>query len=125
MLNLDIINTATGKFGPPMGDSAGSVDPSTWGKVNILAQNNDITITTNEGKGTPMADIPSIFITSNGNQSLIQIDSRGRMQVQINKSINIVSETDEINITAEQDINLTSNKGDINIQTPNGVINLN
>lgn len=113
--NLDIVNTSTGLYGPP-----GSTD---WGKVNIMAQNNDITITANEGVATPMADIPSIFITTNGNSSLIQINSRGKMEVQINKSINIVSESDDINIVAEKgDINITSVEGDIKLSSGGNIL---
>lgn len=117
-LNLDIVNTSTGQKAPP-----GSTN---WGKVNILAQNNDVTITANKGTATSMEDLPSIFISTNGNNSLIQINSRGRMEVQINKSINIISETDDINIVAQQgDINLVAQQGDINLSTPSGKIYLN
>jgi len=116
--NLDIVNASTGQNAP---------DPNknnSWGRINLLAQNNDMTLTCNEGKGTPMQDVPSIFITTNGKASVIQIDSRGRLQVQINKQINIVSESDDINIEAQGDINLTAG-GNINLSTPTGVINLN
>ncbi len=115
--NLDIVNTSTGANAAP-----GS---SNWGKVNILAQNNDMTLTCNEGKGTSMQDVPSMFITTNGKDSLIQIDSRGRCELVINKQINITSETEGINITAANDINITSTNGNINLSTPTGVINLN
>ena len=115
--NLDIVNTSTGQNAPP--------NSSNWGKVNILSQNNDMTLTCNEGKGTSMQDVPSMFITTNGKDSLIQIDSRGRCEVVVNKQINITSETQGINITAADDINITSNNGNINLSTPNGVINLN
>ena len=124
-LNLDIVNTSTGQMAAESPGFTGP--PSTdWGKVNILAQNNDITITANKGAGTAMEDIPSIFISTNGNDSLIQINSRGRMEVQINKSINIVSETNDINIIAQKgNINLTADEGDINLSTPQGKIYLN
>ena len=124
-LNLDILNTSTGKMSQNSPGFTGP--PSTdWGKVNVMAQNNDITITANKGAGTIMQDIPSIFISTNGNDSLIQINSRGRMEVQINKSINIVSETNDINIVAQKgDINLTADEGDINLSTPQGKIYLN
>jgi hypothetical protein len=134
-LNLDIVNTATGKFapatkqGPGIGESPapfGPIDVGSWGKVNILAQNNDVTITANEGKGTVMEEMPSIFITTNGSDSLVQIDSRGQMKVLINKNIYMVSEKGDIDIEAlEGNINITAEKGDINLSTPEGVINLN
>jgi len=117
--NLDIVNTSTGKNAP------NPQEVGFWGKVNILADNNDMTLTCNEGKGTPMADIPSMFITTNGKDSVIRVDSRGTHVVQINKQITITSETKGIDIVAEKDINITSNNGDINISTPNGIINLN
>jgi len=117
--NLNIVNTSTGKNAPNP-DKVKS-----WGTVNLLAQNNDMTLTCNEGKGTPMKDVPSMFITTNGKDSVIRIDSRGTHVVQINKQIKITSETQGIDIEAEGDINMTSNNGNINISTPNGVINLN
>jgi|TARA_Y100000310_G_C20698077_1_gene827152 hypothetical protein len=117
--NLNIVNTSTGKNAPNP-DKVKS-----WGTVNLLAQNNDMTLTCNEGKGTPMKDVPSMFITTNGKDSVIRIDSRGTHVVQINKQIKITSETQGIDIEAEADINMTSNNGNINISTPNGVINLN
>jgi hypothetical protein len=116
--NLDIVNTSTG-----LNAAEGSVN---WGKVNILAQNNDVTITANEGKGTAMEDMPSIFITTNGSTSTVQIDSRGKMVVQVNQTIHIEAEEDDIDIRAlKGDINITADLGDINLSTPEGKIYLN
>lgn len=116
--NLNIVNGSKGKMAAP--------ESSDWGKVNIMAQNNDVTITANKGMGTSMADIPSVFISTIGNNSVIQINSRGKMDIQINKGINIISEAEDINIVSQQgDINLTAEQGDINLSTPQGKIYLN
>ena len=93
--NLNIVNTSTGKNAPNPDKG------KSWGTVNLLAQNNDMTLTCNEGKGTPMKDVPSMFITTNGKDSVIRIDSRGTHVVQINKQIKITSETQGIDIEAE------------------------
>lgn len=116
--NLDIVNTSTGA-------NAASESPGMWGKVNVLAQNNDMTLTCNEGKGTEMADVPSMFITTNGKDSVIRVDSRGTHVVQINKQIKITSEAEGIDIVSEGDITMTSNNGNITLKTPNGIIELN
>jgi len=114
--NLDIVNTSTG-----YNAAEGSAD---WGKVNVLAQNNDMTLTCNEGKGTSMEDVPSMFITTNGQESIIQIDSRGAMKIIVRKDIEVIAEEGNIGIHAQTgDINMSSG-GDVNINS-GGVINLN
>jgi len=109
--NMDLINTSTGAMREK--DS----DVSTWGKINMVANNNDIVIQCKEGSATPNFGIPSIFIETEGSESVIQISSNNKINIVAENGIDITSSTGDINMTAET--------GNIKLSTPAGKIDLN
>ena len=67
--------------------------------------------------GSEIRRAPSVIITTQGDGSVIQIDSTGKVHIEARSDINIVSKEGSINMTSEQ--------GDIKLSTPVGKIELN
>ena len=108
--NLQLVNTSTGSqrdasFGA--NNVLSSTDFGTWGKIILKTDNNDIEIFADDGALSPLDQLPSIKLTTKGSDSVIQLDSAGR-----------------VSIIAASGINLTTDVGDINLSATTGNIKL-
>ena len=78
--NINIVNNATGDIGGLVKGMVG-LDNSTWGKINLLANRNDITLTCGPSLLTSMMGNPSIYLTTQGINSAIDLFSVGTVNI--------------------------------------------
>ena len=111
--NLYISNLADGDNNEQISASA-PPDVASWGKINIKTINNDINLVAKEGTLTAMENKPSIFLTTKGSESVIQLKSDG--------GINIIGDKGVVITANKNDVQINSLDGDIVLNSSNNIL---